>query len=154
MAVQSLSLCTATSSFQWIFTLRRFEMKNTKTRIIFFTIALTYNLILGFYLRDFLVLSPSLHVFYLLSVLPSLFLIVKINSKVMKSMVFVSLILIAVFTIIGAFVLSCLDKRHKNNWIKLLNLCCLLLDFFIIYSNMKNSIVHRKKLPYLTHMQN
>lgn len=27
----------------------------------------------------------------------------------------VSLILIAVFTIIGAFVLSCLDKRHKNN---------------------------------------
>ena len=35
-------------------------MKNTKTRIIFFSIALTYNLILGFYLRDFLVLSPTL----------------------------------------------------------------------------------------------
>lgn len=32
-------------------------MKNTKTRIIFFNIALTYNLISGFYLRDFLVLS-------------------------------------------------------------------------------------------------
>ena len=77
-------------------------MKNTKTRIIFFTIALTYNLILGFYLRDFLVLSPSLHVFYLLSVLPSLFLIVKINSKVMKSMVFVSLILIACMNTIYA----------------------------------------------------
>ena len=46
-------------------------------------------------MRDFLVFSPTLHVFYLLSVLPSLFLIVKINSKVMKSMVFVSLILIA-----------------------------------------------------------
>lgn len=76
-------------------------MKTTKTpktnisRLIFFTIALTYNLILGFYLRDFLVLSTTLQVLYLLSVLPSLFLIVNIKSKTMKAMVFNSLMLIA-----------------------------------------------------------
>ncbi len=55
-------------------------MKNTKTRIIFFSVALTYNLLLGFYLRDFLVLSFILQVFYLLSALPTLFLTVKINA--------------------------------------------------------------------------
>ena len=32
-------------------------MKTKKARIIFLATALTYNLILGFYLRDFLVLS-------------------------------------------------------------------------------------------------
>ena len=70
-------------------------MKNTKTRIIFFTIALTYNLILGFYLRGFLVLSPTIQVFYLLSFLPTLFLTVKISSKVIKITVYILLILIA-----------------------------------------------------------
>lgn len=54
-------------------------MKNTKTRIIFFSVALTYNLLLGFYLRDFLILSSILQVFYL-SALPTLFLTVKINA--------------------------------------------------------------------------
>ena len=57
-------------------------MKNTKTRIIFFTISLTYNLILGFYLRGFLVLSHTLQILYLLSVLPLLYLPVKANCKV------------------------------------------------------------------------
>ena len=68
---------------------------NTKSRIIFFGTALTYNLILGFYLRDFLVLSPTLQVFYLLSALPTLFLTVKINSKAMRATVYILLILIA-----------------------------------------------------------
>lgn len=67
----------------------------TKTRIIFLAIALTYNLILGFYLRDFLVLSPALQAFYLLSALPSLFLAVKIKTKAMRAAVYISLILIA-----------------------------------------------------------
>ena len=48
-------------------------MKITKIRIIFFAIALTYILILGFYSRDFLVLSSILQVFYLLSALPTFF---------------------------------------------------------------------------------
>ena len=45
-------------------------MKITKTRIIFFAIALTYNLLLGLYLKDFLVLSQTLTAFYLLSCIP------------------------------------------------------------------------------------
>ena len=45
-------------------------MKTTKIRIIFFAIALTYNLLLGIYLKDFLALSPMFTTFYLLSVLP------------------------------------------------------------------------------------
>lgn len=62
-----------------------------KTRIIFFTIGLTYNLISGFFLRDFLIFSPTIQVFYLLSVLPSLFLAVKIKSKTMRLVVFILL---------------------------------------------------------------
>ena len=67
----------------------------TKTRLIFLAISLIYNLILGFYLRDFLVLSPALQALYLLSALPSLFLAVKIKTKAMKAAVYISLILIA-----------------------------------------------------------
>ena len=77
-------------------------MKTIKIRIIFFAIALTYNLILGFYLRDFLILSSTLQVFYLLSALPTLFLTVNINSKAMRSMVYTSLILIAYMNIAHA----------------------------------------------------
>ncbi len=83
-------------------------MKTTKapktniTRLIFFTIALTYNLLLGLYLKDFLVLSPILQVFYLLSVLPTLFLMVKINSKTMRAVVYILLMLIACMNIVYA----------------------------------------------------
>ncbi len=73
--------------------------KANTTRVVFFIIALTYNLILGFYLRDFLVLSPTLQVFYLLSALPTLFLTVKINSKAMRAAVYILLILIACMNI-------------------------------------------------------
>ena len=73
--------------------------KTNTSRHIFFTIALTYNLILGFYLRDFLVLSPTLQVFYLLSALPALLLTVKINSKAMRTVVYILLILIACMNI-------------------------------------------------------
>ena len=50
---------------------------------------------LGFYLRDFLVLSPTLLTFYLLSALPTLFLAVDIKSKTMRTAVYILLILIA-----------------------------------------------------------
>ena len=62
-------------------------MKTTKTRIIFFIIALIYNIISVFYLRDFLVLSPTLQAFYLLSALPALFLAVEIKTKTMRAAV-------------------------------------------------------------------
>ena len=80
-------------------------MKTTKTRIIFFTIALTYSLILGFYMRDFRVLSPTLQVFYLLSVLPTLFLAVEIKSKAVRAAVYISLMFIACMNI--AYAIYC-----------------------------------------------
>lgn len=80
-------------------------MKTIKTRIIFFAIALIYNLILGFYLRDFLVLSPTLQVFYLLSALLTLFLVIKVNSKTMRVAVYILLILVACMNF--AYAVSC-----------------------------------------------
>ena len=63
-------------------------------RRIFFGASFVYNLILGLYLRDFLVLSLTLQVFYLLSFLPTLFLLVEIKSKAMHTVIFVLLVLI------------------------------------------------------------
>ena len=77
----------------------------TKTRLIFFVIASTYNLLLGLYLRDFLVLSQTLTAFYLLSVLPCLFLAVGIKTKAMRTAVYISLILIACMNI--AYAIYC-----------------------------------------------
>lgn len=77
----------------------------TKIRLIFFAIASTYNLLLGLYLKDFLVLSPTLTVFYLLSTLPILFLMVEIKTNAMRAVVYISLILIACMNI--AYAVSC-----------------------------------------------
>ena len=75
-------------------------MKTSKTfkiavtlRLVFFTFALAYNLFLGFYLKDFFVLSPTLVTFYLLSVLPTLFLLVKTKSIGMRAVVYTVLLL-------------------------------------------------------------
>ena len=65
------------------------------TRWIFFGISFGYNLFLGIHLKDFIVLSPTLQIFYLLSALPTLFLMVEIKSKGMKTTVFILLIFIA-----------------------------------------------------------
>ena len=66
-------------------------MKTTKSRIIFFAVALTYNLLLGLYLRDFLILSQTLVAFYLLSVLPTFFLLTEARSRAMTSIVYIVL---------------------------------------------------------------
>ena len=68
-------------------------MKITKSKIIFFAIAITYNLLLGLHLKDFLVLSQTLMAFYLLSVLPTFFLLTEPRSKVMRTIVYVTLVL-------------------------------------------------------------
>ena len=73
--------------------------KTNITRIVFFAIALTYNIILGFCLKDFLVLAPTLQVFYLLSALPTLFLAVEIKTQAMRTAVYISLMLIACMNI-------------------------------------------------------
>ena len=105
-------------------------MKTTKIRIIFFAIALTYNLILGFYLRDFLVLSPTLQVFYLLSALPTLFLTVKINSKVMRAMVYILLVLIACMNI--AYAIYC---RRVFPFLALVSLVIVFMYFIAFADN-------------------
>ena len=78
---------------------------NTRSRIIFFAIALTYNLLLGLYLKDFLVLSPVLLTFYLLSVLPTLFFVLKIRTTPMRVIVLIVLFFVMVMSIVSA--LSC-----------------------------------------------
>ncbi len=72
------------------------------TRWIFFGSSLAYNFVLGIYLKDFLLLSPTLQIFYLLSALPTFFLIVEIKSKAMKTAVFISLILIVCMNFVYA----------------------------------------------------
>ena len=74
---------------------------NTRSRIIFFAIALTYNLLLGLYLKDFLVLSPVLLTFYLLSVLPTLFFVLKIRSTPMRAVVLTVLFFVMVMSIVS-----------------------------------------------------
>ena len=66
-------------------------MKATKSRVIFFAIAITYNMLLGLYLKDFLVLSQTLTVFYLLSVFPTFFLLIETRFKAMKAIVYIVL---------------------------------------------------------------
>lgn len=68
-------------------------MKTTKSIIIIFAIAITYNLLLGLYLKDFLVLSQTLTAFYLLSVLPTFFLLAELHSKAMRTIVYIVLLL-------------------------------------------------------------
>ena len=68
-------------------------MKTTKSRFIIFAIAFTYNLLLGLRLKDFLDLSQTLTVFYLLSVLPILFLLIETRSRAMKAIVYIVLAL-------------------------------------------------------------
>ena len=77
----------------------------SKTRLIFFFVAEVYNLLLGLYLKDFLVLSPMLLTFYLLSALPALFLLIDVRSKSMRAVIFVSVGLILLMNI--AYTLNC-----------------------------------------------
>lgn len=68
-------------------------MKTTKSRFIIFAIAFTYNLLLGLYLKDFLIISQTLTAFYLLSVLPTFFLLIEARSQAMTAIVYIALVL-------------------------------------------------------------
>ena len=68
--------------------------KTNTSRLIFFAIALTYNLLLGIYLKDFLILSPMFTTFYLLSVLPTLFFVIRIRSNAMRAIMYIALIFV------------------------------------------------------------
>ena len=104
--------------------------KTNISRLIFFTIALTYNIILGFHLRDFIVLSPTLQVFYLLSALPALLLTVKINSKTMRAVLYILLILIACMNI--AYAIFC---RRVFPFLALVSLVIVFMYFIAFTDN-------------------
>ena len=101
----------------------------TKIRLIFFVVAFTYNLLLGLYLKDFLVLSQTLTVFYLLSALPSLFLVVKIKTKATRAVVYILLILIACINI--AYAIYC---RRVFPFLALISLVIVFI-YFIAFTN-------------------
>ena len=102
----------------------------SKIRLTFLLVALTYNFVIGFYLKDFLVLSQTLMMFYLLSVLPSLFLVVEIKSKVMRIAVYISLILVACMNIIYA--IYC---RRVFPFLALISLVIVFMYFIVFNSN-------------------
>lgn len=77
----------------------------SKTGLIFFAVAVIYNLLLGVYLKDFLVLSPTLLTFYLLSLLPTLFLLIDTRSKVMRAVIYILLFFIVLMNF--AYALEC-----------------------------------------------
>ena len=102
----------------------------SKIRLIFFAIASTYNLLLGLYLKNFLVLSLTLTVFYLLSVLPCLFLFVEIKTKAMRTAVYISLSLIACMNI--AYAICC---RRVFPFLALISLVIVFLYFIVFTYN-------------------
>ena len=101
----------------------------TKIRLIFFAIASVYNLLLGLYLKDFLVLSPTLTVFYLLSVLPCLFLAVEIKTKATRTVVYILLILIVCMNI--AYAIYC---RRVFSFLSIISLAIVLM-YYTAFSN-------------------
>ena len=74
---------------------------NAKSRIIFFFVLTAYNLLLGVYLKDFFVLSPMLVTLYLLSVLPTLFFVLKIRSAPMRAIVYIVLFFVMIMSIVS-----------------------------------------------------
>ena len=77
----------------------------SKSGLIFFFVLAAYNLLLDVYLKDFFVLSPMLVTFYLLSVFPTLFFVLKIRTTPMRVVVLVVLFFVMVMSIVSA--LSC-----------------------------------------------
>ena len=63
----------------------------SKSGLVFFAVLAIYNLLLGIYLKDFLVLSPMLVTFYLLSALPPLLFVIRIRSAPMRAIVYIVL---------------------------------------------------------------
>ena len=66
----------------------------SKSGLIFFAILVVYNLLLGAYLKDFLVLSPMLLTFYLLSAVPPLLFVIRVRSAPMRAIVYIILFVV------------------------------------------------------------
>lgn len=143
-------------------------MKTTKSRIIFFASAITYNLLLGLYLKDFLVHSQTLTAFYLLSVLPTFFLLIETRSQAMRAIVYTVLVLdifmniiyyifcrrlLAVMTMVFLVVdLMCFvtfaNRPRKESL--LTKICVLAISALILVTMLSAyNFVHKPDAPYL-----
>ena len=144
-------------------------MKTTKSRIIYFVIAITYNLLLGLYLKDFLVLSQTLTVFYLLSVLPTFFLLTEARSRAMRAIVYIVLaldifmnviyyihcrrllpVMTMVFLVVELmYFIAFANRPHKDS---LLTKICILTVTALILVTMifAYNFVRKPKISYLT----
>ena len=144
-------------------------MKTTKSRIIIFVIAITYSLLLGLYLKDFLILSQTLTAFYLLSVLPTFFLLIETRSRSMKVIVYIILglnilvnfiyfvccrRLLPVMTMILLVIelmyyVTGTVRRHKDSL--LTKICVLVLTAFIaVLLFFSYNFVYKPEAPYLS----
>ena len=142
---------------------------NTRSRIIFFAIALAYNLLLGLYLKDFFILSPMLVTFYLLSALPTLFFVLKIRSTPMRAIVLIVLFFVMVMSIVSSlscrrllpmltFVVTAIEMMYfgivdnSSGKDKLLTkICVLVLTAFIaVLLFFSYNFVYKPEAPYLS----
>ena len=117
----------------------------SKIRFAFLVVALFYNFVLGFYLKDFLVLSQTFTVFYVLSALPSLFFVIEIKTKAMRAAVYVSLILIACMNI--TYAIYC---RRVFPFFALISLVIVFLYFICFTDNKDNDSLFTKIFVLLT----
>ena len=141
----------------------------SKTRLIFFSVAVVYNLLLGLYLKDFIVLSPILLTFYLLSALPTFFFVLKIRSTPMRAIVLIVLFFVMVMSIVSAlscrrllpmltFVVTAIEMMYfgivdsSSGKDKLLTkICVLVLTAFIaVLLFFSYNFVYKPEAPYLS----
>ena len=142
---------------------------NAKSRIIFFFALAAYNLLLGVYLKDFLVLSPILVTLYLLSALPTLFFVLKIRSTPMRAVVLIVLFFVMLMSIVSAlacrrllpmltFVVTAIEMMYfgiidiSSGKDKLLTKICILVltAFIAALLFFSYNFVYRPEAPYLS----
>ncbi len=142
---------------------------NAKSRIIFFFVLTAYNLLLGVYLKDFLLLSPMLVTLYLLSSLPTLFFVLKIRSTLMRAIVLIVLFLVMAMSMVSSiscrrllplltFIVTAIemmyfgivDSSHSKD--KLLTKICVLVltAFIVVLLFFTYNFVYKLEAPYLS----
>ena len=141
----------------------------SKSGLVFFFVLVAYNLLLGVYLKDFLVLSPVLLTFYLLSALPTLFFVLKIRSTPMRAIVLIVLFFVMVISIVSSlscrrllpmltFVVTAIEMMYfgivdnSSGKDKLLTkICVLVLTAFIaVLLFFSYNFVYKPEAPYLS----
>ena len=141
----------------------------SKTKLIFFFVLAVYNLLLGIYLKDFLVLSPILLTFYLLSALPTLFFVIRVRSTPMRAVVLIVLFFVMVMSIVSAlscrrllpmltFVVTAIEMMYfgivdnSSGKDKLLTKTCVLVltAFIAVLLFFSYNFVYKPEAPYLS----